>query len=79
MRKEGSIILMMKGMPWVVSPGPTTITVVASMKMMVVIMNTNMCPGEVNNDPLELQGRRKVEELSERSNGMKSARLTEVS
>lgn len=51
---EGSIILMMKGMPWVVSPGPKRITAVASMKMTVVIPNTNMCPGEVNNDPFEL-------------------------
>lgn len=53
---EGSIILIMVGMPWVVSPGPKKSTVVASIKMMVVITNTNMCPGEFSNDPLELQG-----------------------
>ena len=55
---EGSIILMMKGMPWVVIPGPKTITVVASMKMIVVIPNTNMCPAEWNKDPLELRERK---------------------
>jgi hypothetical protein len=77
---EGSIILMMKGMPWVVSPGPTTITVVASIKMIVVIMNKNKTPGELNKDPLELQGRGgENEKLSERPNVMKSTRLTEVS
>jgi hypothetical protein len=68
---EGSIILMMKGMPWVVIPGPKTITVVASMKMIVVIPNTNMCPGEWNKDPLELQERKDREgdeKLSERPN-----------
>jgi hypothetical protein len=54
--KEGSIILMMKGMPWVVSPGPKRITVVASIKMIVVIPNTIMCPAELNRDPLELTG-----------------------
>lgn len=51
---EGSIILMITGIPWVVSPGPKRITAVASIKMTVVIPNTNMCPGELNNDPLEL-------------------------
>jgi hypothetical protein len=39
-----------------VSPGPTMITVVASRKMTVVIPNTNMCPRELNKEPLELQG-----------------------
>ncbi len=52
---EGSIILMMMGMPWVVIPGPKKSTMVARTKMIVVIMNTNMCPGEFNRDPLELQ------------------------
>jgi hypothetical protein len=52
---EGSIILIMKGMPWVVIPTPKKSTVVASIRMTVVIENTNMCPGEFNNDPLELQ------------------------
>ena len=52
---EGSISLIMMGMPWVVIPGPKKSTVVASIIMTVVIVNTNMCPGEFNNDPLELQ------------------------
>jgi hypothetical protein len=76
---EGSIILIMKGMPWVVIPEPKTSTVVASIRMTVVIENTNMCPGEFNTDPLELQGNK----LSERPNvwggKMKNTRLTGVS
>ena len=55
MTKEGSIILMMMGMPWDVSPVPTAITVVARIKMNVVIPNRNMCPREWNKDPLELE------------------------
>ena len=54
---EGSIILIMIGMPWVVISGPKKSTMEASIMMIVVIANTNMCPGEFNNDPLELQGR----------------------
>ena len=54
---EGSIIFIMMGMPWVVISGPKKSTMLASIKMTVVIANTNMCPGEFNNDPLELQGR----------------------
>ena len=69
---EGSMILIIMGMPWVVSPGPKKSTVVASIKMIVVITNTNMCPGEFNNDPLELQGNK----LSERPNGWERMRLT---
>lgn len=46
MTKEGSIILMMMGMPWDVNPVPTMMTVVASMNMIVVTPNKNMCPGE---------------------------------
>ena len=75
---DGSIILIMKGMPWVVIPGPKKSTVVASIRMTVVIENTNMCPGEFNNDPLELQGI----ELSECPNvrrGNENTRLTGVS
>ena len=67
-------------------PGPKTITVVASMKMIVVIPNTNMCPGEWNKDPLELQERKDREggeKLSERpnvwGNEKKSTMLTEES
>ena len=52
---EGVIILMMIGIPWVVIPEPTKSTMVASMKMIVVIANTKICPGEFNKDPLELQ------------------------
>ena len=63
MANEGSIILMIKGMPWVVSPGPITITMVARKKMIVVIPNTNMCPREWNKDPLELHGRNFSERL----------------
>lgn len=54
---EGSINLIMMGMPWVVSSGPKKSTMLASIRMIVVIENTNMCPGEFNNDPLELQVR----------------------
>jgi hypothetical protein len=60
---EGMIILMMIGMPWVVIPEPTKSTMVASMKMIVVIANTKICPGEFNKDPLELQ-----KSVSERRN-----------
>jgi hypothetical protein len=59
MAREGTIILMIMGMPTDVNPVPTEITVVARMKMIVVIPNRNMCPGEYNKDPLEL-ARRKV-------------------
>jgi hypothetical protein len=54
MSKEGSIILIMMGMPWDVNPVPTMMTVVASMKMIVVIPNKNICPREWNMDPLDL-------------------------
>jgi hypothetical protein len=56
--KEGSIILMIMGMPTDVNPVPTEIMVVARMKMIVVIPNRNMCPGECNKDPLELARRK---------------------
>jgi hypothetical protein len=36
---------------------PTAITVVARRKMSVVIPKRNMCPGEWNKDPLELEKR----------------------
>ena len=52
---EGSTILITKGMPWVVSPEPNKSKVVESINMIVMITNTNVCPGEFNNDPLELQ------------------------
>ena len=53
---EGSIILTMKGIPWVVIPEPQKSKVVASVKMIVMLTNTNVCPVEFNNGPLELQG-----------------------
>ena len=55
MTKEGSIILIMIGMPWDVNPVPTEITMVARIKMIVVIPKRNMCAGECNKDPLELE------------------------
>ena len=53
--KEGSIFLIMMGMPWDVSAGPRTRTMVQSIKVIVVIPNKNMCSRERNKDPLELQ------------------------
>jgi hypothetical protein len=52
---EGSMYLMTPGMACMVSPGPTTITTVASKKMSVVLQNMSMCPREWNKDPLELK------------------------
>jgi hypothetical protein len=43
---------------WDVSPGPKTIKVEESIKMIVVIPNKNMDPGECDKGPLELQERR---------------------
>jgi hypothetical protein len=43
---------------WDVSSVPRTITVVESIKMVVVIPNKNMDPGEWDKGPLELQERR---------------------
>ena len=71
--------MIMKGMPWVVSPGPKKIMMVASMKMTVVIANKNMCPGEFNNDPLELEGRGRQRERPNACEKMKNTRLTGVS
>jgi len=69
MTKEGSIILMIMGMPWDVSPVPTAITVVARIKMNVVIPNRNMCPGEWNKDPLELEKKKGVSVFSRARGG----------
>ena len=55
MTKEGSMNFMIMGMPWDVNPGVMTIAVVASIKITVVIPNMNICPGELNKDPLELE------------------------
>jgi hypothetical protein len=54
MVNEESIIFMNIGMPWDASAGPMTIAAVASIKMSVVVPNMNICPGELNRDPLEL-------------------------
>jgi hypothetical protein len=81
---EGSNFLISMGMPWDISPGPRTMTVVQSIKMIVVIPNKNMDPGEWDKGPLELQGKARREPLSvhagEQSvgNGKERAR-TEVS
>jgi hypothetical protein len=44
--------------PWDVSSELRTITVVESIRMVVVIPNKNMDPGECDKGPLELQERR---------------------
>jgi len=49
------------------------------MKMTAVIANMNMCPGEFNNDPLELEGRRRQREHPNTYEKMKNTRLTGVS
>jgi hypothetical protein len=69
---------------WDVSPGPKTIKVVESIKMIVVIQNKNMDPGEWDKGPLELQEDARRESLSVRTadgpigNGKERGR-TEVS
>ena len=47
--------------------GPRTMTVVESIKMIVMIPNKNMCSRQWNTDPLELQERAKKERLSVRA------------
>jgi hypothetical protein len=82
--KEGSNVLIIMKLNWDVSPGPRTIKILESIKMIVVIPNKNMDPGEWDKGPLELQGKARREPLSvhagEQSvgNGKERAR-TEVS
>jgi len=65
--KEGSIFLISMGMPWDVSPGPRTMTVVESIKMIIVIANKNMCSRQRNKGPLELHEGARRERLSVRA------------
>ncbi len=82
--KEGSSVLIMSKLDWDVSPGPRTIKVVESIKMIVVIPNKNMDPKEWDKGPLELQEEARRESLSVRAgdgsfeNGKERGR-TEVS
>jgi hypothetical protein len=45
----------MRGMPWDVNPESKTMVVVQSIKIIVVVPNKNMDPGEWDKGPLELQ------------------------
>ncbi len=62
--KEGSIFLFMMAMAWNITTGLRTMTVVESIKMIVVIPNKNMYSRQRNTVPLELQERAKKECLS---------------
>jgi hypothetical protein len=55
--KEGSIALTIWGMPWDANPEPRTMVVVQSIKIIVVVPNKNMDPGEWDKGPLELEER----------------------
>jgi hypothetical protein len=46
--------LIIMEMSWNVSPGPRTMTIVESIKMIVVIPNKNICSPERSKGPLEL-------------------------
>jgi hypothetical protein len=51
--KEGSLVLIIMEMAWDVSPRPRTMTIVESIKMIVVIPNKNIRPRERSKGPLE--------------------------
>ena len=54
-------------MGWDVSPGPRTMTIVESIKMIVVIPNKNVCSRERSKGPLELHEGTRRESLSVRA------------